>query len=333
MSHYSVLVAIPGDSILNANYAAIENRVEAILAPYLESTEDAQYLSFEDCTEQCEQEYETKTVDYVRFPDGTECNANNYKFRERFTLKDGKIYCAAKKYDEPLVESEESKALVLLPKQPMKDRCSFVEYCEDYCGYHQDDEGHWGYFSNPNAKWDWFEIGGRWSGPMLAKKNLMSALYASEFVNDPTVLGDYQAINGAFKKDIAWNMMQTIRLEAETKKFFKLQAAFLRKDASDLGPLTAIKPEGIYGWGELLYAAEETLEEYLERKGMNEQAPGGFYPYAYVDLEGAWHGQGDMGWFGLSSNDKPEIGWHSEVNAFIEGVHDDDYLVVVDCHI
>lgn len=334
MSHYSVLVAVPGTELCGCKLDrdSMETRLEEILAPYFESTEDKRFLTFEDCTDECKQEYETGTCDFVQYPDGTMYHVSDPRFTDKFKIVDGKIYCATKRFDDPLVETDESKAITYLPNQPVKNKYSFEAYCREYMGYYEAAPGCWGYKFNPNAKWDWFEIGGRWAGPMLAKKDLPDALYAVEAVNDPTILGDYCAIDGAWKKDIAWDMMKKIRTDAETKSFFKLQAAFLRHDVSDLGPLTALEKDGIYGWGELLYVAGESLDEYLERKGMNEESACGLFPYACVDILGVWHAQGEMSWFGLSSHDKAETNWHEEVNAFIESLSD-DYLVVVDCHI
>ena len=40
-----------------------------------------------------------------------------------------------------------------------------------------------------------------------------------------------------------------------------------------------------------------------------------------------------MGWFGISSNDKPERTWNDELQTLMNEVQDDDYLVAVDCHI
>lgn len=55
--------------------------------------------------------------------------------------------------------------------------------------------------------------------------------------------------------------------------------------------------------------------------------------YAYIDRNGDWSGSGDMGWFGISSNDKPERIWKDELQAFMDEVQDDDFIAIVDCHI
>lgn len=54
--------------------------------------------------------------------------------------------------------------------------------------------------------------------------------------------------------------------------------------------------------------------------------------YAYVDLDGSWHGKGDMGWFGLSSGDAEQEVWDKEMAEWQLGLPRDTWLVVVDCH-
>ena len=55
--------------------------------------------------------------------------------------------------------------------------------------------------------------------------------------------------------------------------------------------------------------------------------------YAFVDRNGDWTGSGDMGWFGISSNDKDERAWNDEIQKLMNEAKDDDFLAIVDCHI
>lgn len=41
----------------------------------------------------------------------------------------------------------------------------------------------------------------------------------------------------------------------------------------------------------------------------------------------------DMGWFGISSNDKDERAWNDEIQKLMNEAKDDDFLAIVDCHI
>jgi hypothetical protein len=54
--------------------------------------------------------------------------------------------------------------------------------------------------------------------------------------------------------------------------------------------------------------------------------------YAYVK-DGAWHGRGEMGWWGMSSGDAEETVWQAEIEALVAELPPTAYLIVVDCHI
>ncbi len=56
------------------------------------------------------------------------------------------------------------------------------------------------------------------------------------------------------------------------------------------------------------------------------------YPHALVTPDGAWHQQGEMGFFGFSSCDVDDAEWKEVVDALLEK-HHDCVAVVVDCHI
>ena len=56
-------------------------------------------------------------------------------------------------------------------------------------------------------------------------------------------------------------------------------------------------------------------------------------PYAYVDTNGIWNERGEMGWFGISSNDKDEKSWDDEFKKFINNQNKSTIVTLVDCHI
>jgi hypothetical protein len=52
-----------------------------------------------------------------------------------------------------------------------------------------------------------------------------------------------------------------------------------------------------------------------------------------VLLDGEWHEQGRMGWFGIVSNDKGESVWTRQFRRILDSLPDDVFLAVVDVHI
>ncbi len=60
--------------------------------------------------------------------------------------------------------------------------------------------------------------------------------------------------------------------------------------------------------------------------------PEPYIPYAVVTPDGEWHEKGQMGWWGMSSNDKKQDKWQSEVIALYKQ-YPDHLAVLCDLHI
>lgn len=56
-------------------------------------------------------------------------------------------------------------------------------------------------------------------------------------------------------------------------------------------------------------------------------------PYALITPEGEWKEKGEMGWFGMSSNDKNEDMWTTQVILFYEMYKEGYSVVSIDAHI
>ena len=327
MSHYSVCVAIPASRLEGGEMSAwrIESILDEILAPYDEGPVSEEYLEFQDKTEECREGYHKDTRTAVRFPDGSVHSAFAEEVTRRFVLREGKLL---EKVNGCEVETDNTRTLELLQDYPVEKLYTFEKYCEEYCGYEQVDE-RWGYWRNPRAKWDWFSIGGRFDGDFLVKKDAPSAIDTVEDDQSP----DYLRADGARMGEIEWEEMRRRAFAAVKRDYEKLVRACESGQTKEFGPLVSCTADGIYSWNHLLYRKGESLEEYRARMGLSEGDRYRLSCYAFADLEGEWHSQGDMGWFGLSANDKEERTWHDEIQAFAASVGKQDYLVMVDCHI
>lgn len=49
--------------------------------------------------------------------------------------------------------------------------------------------------------------------------------------------------------------------------------------------------------------------------------------------DGEWYERGEMGWWGIVSNEKPEDEWESEFKKLLEGLSDETLISIYDCHI
>ena len=60
-----------------------------------------------------------------------------------------------------------------------------------------------------------------------------------------------------------------------------------------------------------------------------------WYPistFACMGDEG-WLESGEMGWFGISDNNKDDLSWNQMVEQFVAALPEDAMLLSVDCHI
>lgn len=336
MSHFSVGVVIPAYRVPASHpypSAWINEYLDEVMAPYEEQTDNAAYLEFVDKTSEAKEEYETGSIEAVRFPDGRVVPTFMDTFYKRFRVRNDQVI-VEKDPQDPLGderETEASRQLTLIPEYPLKE-CyqSLDDYCSMYCGYRKNSAGAWGYTHNPNAKWDWFTTEGRFSGMLLVRADAPDCLINE---NDKSGISGYCSANGARMKDIAWGKMQELIKESAIESYNILSHAFATGDKSELGPLSFITKDGIEGWGEVLYRDGESLEEFMSRRGATDEDKHPFNVYAFVDASGKWHAEDEMGWWGISTSMKEPRSWKDEVKSLMEAVAENDYLVVVDCHI
>ena len=337
MSHFSVCVIVPDDGVVNNIHANnLEDHLIPVLAPFDEQTEEEKYREFEDRTEEAKADFENDTMRVVRFPDGSIHSIYDDAFNKSFFIEEDRIYAFGPNRDrKSKLQTEESKALELVTDYPVKSWYpSFEAYCDEHRGFVKASDGRWGYTCNPNAKWDWWQIGGRFPNRFLVPAGLQDCIPSAKDDDGESATHPegYQYADAARKKDICWDVMRKIAVDTVEKRYQKCVRAFETKDLTDFGPLCRILDEGISAWGEMLYLKGETLDEYKARKGATDLDRYMCHTYAFVDRNGDWIGSGDMGWFGISSNDKDERAWNDEIQKLMNEAKDDDFLAIVDCH-
>lgn len=207
------------------------------------------------------------------------------------------------------------------PKQiPLKDRYPVYEdYLRDWHGI-EDDERQ-GYDYNPKAKWDWYQLGGRWTGYFRLKPKAKGNL------GDPSLVSEHRAEFGtadqAYKKDIDFEGMDQAQFEESSAIYDKFEEAY---KAGVLKPGEAYWEYGIENTGkDAEHYVPETREEYIKRC-----APVRTFA---VLKDGVWSEKGEMGWFGITSNEKDPDDWNDEYKKLIDSLPEDTLLSVYDCHI
>lgn len=204
---------------------------------------------------------------------------------------------------------------------------------------------------NPDSKWDWYQVGGRWTGFFKLKDGRKGEVGEPGVMTDTAPEGYADSVR---KGDIDFKKIQDdARLEA-TKSFKIFQKAVgkkefppswnevLAKHGDNLeaarnefhdNPVRKAVKDALAKKG-LHFFMEDPFEYYGKdmEKFVARKVASCFQTYAVVH-EGKWYQRGDMGWFGMSSNEKDEDVWNEEFMKLIDGLSDDTLLTVVDCHI
>ena len=246
-------------------------------------------------------------------------------------------------------------------KNAAGEKCPYKtvdDFAKDWYGYEKNDEGKWGRMTNPNAKWDWYQVGGRWSGDFFIPKH--GAVGGVRGEASWTKNGAPAGIDGLRMGDVDWEAMKKRGEEKAKERWEKLEAAFggtIPKDeikwksmwedgnqyenlsreekitihdaqeSQKLVKEVEKKHPELFGWGFSLDNFDCGKEKFIESAGEDAMVP-----YALVK-DRKWYEKGEMGWFGMSSNEKDEEKWQVEVSKLLVECDDDDMIYLVDCHI
>ena len=165
-----------------------------------------------------------------------------------------------------------------------------------------DNEGNLYYFGNKDAKWDWYEIGGRWSG-MLKKL-------------DGTRCDECEI------KDL--DLSLDTEMYEKAKRFWEVVV-----DKQQL-------KDGEYADGFVSWYKDSYYKDTFGDKETFAKDKASLSTLAML-LDGEWHEQGKMGWFGMSDTTSESL---QEYTSFfdkklkeLKETHPHATVTLVDCHI
>lgn len=100
--------------------------------------------------------------------------------------------------------------------------------------------------------------------------------------------------------------------------------------------LSTYNPESKWDWyeiggrwnGEILHAGE-----YDTNQATKDDLTKIDTPLCFIDLDGEWHEQGSVGWWGCISDEKEDSLWEKEFRDYLNSVPGDTLLTVIDFHI
>lgn len=180
---------------------------------------------------------------------------------------------------------------------------------ERYADSEYDEDGNELTTYNPKSKWDWYSIGGRWSCELKIR------------ITEENGLGEYA--------------------ESDQDEFVYGNVAKI-KDI-DFSPNAERYNECYQWWKDNVEAPDEEWDELYKKEYFTKRyrdaeeyatRNASFATFALVTPDGEWHEQGEMGWFGCSSETPEEAReWDEQYASFIENANPEHYFVMVDCHI
>ena len=304
MSHFVVLV--------------IGDDVDLQLAPFNEQPEAGDphvKLIFNDRTDEFRKEYDEESVEIIKRPDGSWVFA----------------------HDAPGVPVS-VKFSELYP--------TFEEFCNRWRGAQPNEQGRYGYSSNPNAKWDWYQIGGRWSGYFKALPGVIGKVGESGVFGNKARPGMYDQLR---RGDIDFDGMRADAAAEANKHYDAYEAAVAglkvpkcwtefrtayentddAREAYNTTPyITALRAASILPWFEDPVAFYGIGREKFVERASNST----FVPFAVLK-DGEWFAKGEMGWFGISSDDVDPETWSDRVWELLRDLPEDTLITAVDCHI
>ena len=234
-------------------------------------------------------------------------------------------------------------------KEHKEDYATFEDFVREWYGYRKEN-GIWGRYTNPNSKWDWWVVGGRWSGHLKLKKGAEGELGSPGVFGTPAQPG-YADV--ACKGDVDWEFMRNKGGNIAAQKWDIIHEAIkdtpehktweecleeCNKDIPETRNLYWAQPR-LEAFKKACENREffsffEDIDEYLcDRETYIEREKNAAIVTYAVVKDGQWYQRGDMGWFGMSSNEISQDEWNQKYWELIKDLPDDTTLTVVDAHI
>ncbi len=198
--------------------------------------------------------------------------------------------------------------------------------------------------TNPNAKWDWYVLGGRYSGRLLLKEG------AKGESGRPGVFGNEVGIDSAMKGDIDFESMRERarkQANADYDLFEKVTKGQPWPESWETvferyGEKKIDEARAFYNNQPMVKAMRsdrnihpfDSPEDYGpdRQKYVDGEVKKAGVPFAFIK-DSVWYDKGDMGWWGMVSNEKDPKEWQDQFWEAFDAMPDDTLISMYDCHI
>lgn len=226
----------------------------------------------------------------------------------------------------------------------------YAQYGEDWDGgsLEQDENGVWCEYStyNPKSQWDWYQVGGRWSGFFKLKEG------AEGMTGEPGVFQNEPKegwVDSAKKKDIDFESMRNVGGEDAAADYDRVYEVIKNTPVNE--SWDAVRER--FGMDEIedarkFYNSQERVVAFqkayndpfvrVERFNVSREEfiriarDNKVSTFALVK-NGEWFEKGEMGWFGISTNEQDQNTWNQFINKMLDETGDDETITLVDAHI
>lgn len=339
MSHFTVLVHLTEEEV-NDN---VQECLAMKLQPYHEyecTGNKDQYVQKIDSTDEKMADYQNKTVECVYDEDGALVGTKYNDACKPFWKRAGYGYSSNDVFTLP--EGYE------LRETKFDEIYTFEGYLRDWCGHELDGEysafedGRFYVFTNPNTKWDWWTVGGRWSGMFLdingEKQDIIQKKYWDLAKQSSDAVLEFAPFYDRFEQNAdKFSDLEFESWDEVCKKFSDkngtVNYSMARAVYQDQGFKNVLKSifsedsDKEYEWllhnPELFYNVSR--EDFMKARIYNSIGT-----FAVLDADG-WHEKGEMGWFACVRDEKAD--WTQIYLDKLKAIPDNDYVVLVDCHI
>lgn len=344
MSHFSILVVTDEEPT--------EEVVARILQPWHEYECDGvndEYVVEVDVTDRMEEVWNEDTA-MLKLADGSIHCRYDEKFyvgppKDEFDAQMGR-----KSFVMPLGATE-----ITIPRH---EQCAMegqtkTEFAQEY-GHWTHRDGRFFEFTNPNHKWDGWTIGGRWSGSLQVVSGAESRTGERSWTNeDDQIIG----VDQAQYKNLDLAAMKS-QAQHELRKWAEDCCTKAELTMDDLNIACRIAPLAHEKWMALDEDSRPRGAEYAEwmdtlggdysiyaafRRKCFElpDVPEGTTLIEWIDAaptisawavvqDNQWFERGEMGWFGMSHNEKED--WGQTFNNLFDLIKPDQWVSIVDCH-
>lgn len=224
-------------------------------------------------------------------------------------------------------------------------------YAKEYHGF-DEHEGKFGFWRNPNAKWDWWVVGGRWTGYFKLKEGEKGAVGKPGLMTEQAKPGyadsvmkkqiDFEGMRDACgsqageKHDAAMAIFGDLPVQTPWVEIWKAGAD------SDAARNEYWSQPRCQAWqvaqkvqkDSFPFGFRDSPDNYMvtREEAVNTARSSAACPFAIVK-DGKWYQRGQMGWWGISTDEKDENEWYEQFSKLIDELSEDTFLTAIDCHI